>query len=144
MAGMNVVINISGIGAVNAKLEGVVSRSQDLTVPMKMGAQLMMGSVNDNFSQSGRPSAWRALAPSTLRQKIRKGYSSRPLVRTGILKSSISPKVDKESFRVGTSVSYAGYNQFGTRKMPARPFVVFQDHDVQDINKLVVDYIKGK
>lgn len=144
MAGMNVTINITGIGEVNAKLDGAVARSQDLTIPMKQGSLLMLNSINDNFLDSGRPSSWAPLAKSTLKQKLRKGYSSRPLVRTGILKASIAPSVDSQGFKIGTSVSYAKYNQFGTRKMPSRPFVIFQDQDIEDINKLVVDYIKGK
>lgn len=141
---VNIVITTNGVNEVAAKLEGTITKSSDLTAPMKMGAQLMMGSINENFQASGRPMHWKSLAVSTLRQKIRKGYSSMPLIRSGMLKASITPKVDTKGFRVGTAVSYAKYNQFGTRHIPSRRFVIFQDQDIQDINKIVVDYIKGK
>lgn len=138
-----IVIKVNGVGSVNAKLHGTVERSKNLTVPMKVGAQLMLGSVDRNFRSSGRPIQWAPLSPAYARRKIRQGYSPRPLIRTGIMKASIAPKVDSHSFRIGTSLAYAGYHQFGTSKMPKREFVLFQASDIMDINKIVLDYIKG-
>lgn len=148
----NVVITTNGISKVRAKLEGNISRSTDLTVPMKQGALLMMGSINENFMTGGRPQHWRALAPKTLKRKIRQGLSPVPLTgRTGILRSSIASSVTQTGFKLGTSLVYARIHQRGGQAgrnhattIPARPYLVFQDEDIQEINKLVVNYIKGK
>lgn len=138
-----IVIKVNGVGSVNAKLRGAVERSKNLTTPMKVGAQLMLGSVDRNFRSSGRPAQWVPLSPAYARRKLSQGYSSKPLIRTGIMKASIAPKIDSHSFRVGTSLSYARYHQFGTSRMPKREFVLFQAGDIRDINKIVLEYIKG-
>lgn len=197
MPGYDLVIKTNGLPTVTAHLEATITRAQNLRVPMKAGAQLMMFSVNANFGSGGRPNRWATIAASTRKYKMRQGLSMTPLTgRTGALKGSISPKVTSDSFSIGTSIPYGAIHQFGgvinqgarselfqrnrylrgsragsfkrgtkslgpnrvgfgfrargfnmgarTINIPARPYLVFQDQDVQDINKIVTDYIKGK
>ena len=44
-------------------------------------------------------------------------------VRTGDLQRSISQSSDKNKACVGTNLEYAPYNELGTSKMSARPFI---------------------
>ena len=44
-------------------------------------------------------------------------------VRTGDLQRSISNSSDKNKACVGTNLQYAPYNELGTSKMAARPFI---------------------
>ena len=63
-----------------------------------------------------RPSPW---AP---RKKPGDGHPL--LIRSGHLRQSISWKLDgDDAVVVGTSQKYAKYHQYGTKKMPARPFM---------------------
>lgn len=140
-----VIVNISIKGAqrVDAKLSGVAQRATDLTPAMKRGGIVMLASVNRNFGESGRPSRWVPLAPGTVRQKARLGYSPLPLIRTGVLRASISPSTSTNSLKIGTSVPYAKYHQLGTRSIPARPYLVFQKQDIRELNQIVKEYIMG-
>jgi HK97 gp10 family phage protein len=64
---------------------------------------------------------WPRLAQSTI---DRKGFE-RPLYETGALRDSITHNVDSngKEAAVGTDLDYAKYLEFGTSKMPARPFL---------------------
>lgn len=69
---------------------------------------------------------WPQLADATQEQRVSLGFSANePLLRTGELKNSIEHKVssDGKDGWVGTDVPYAKYHEFGTSKIPARPFL---------------------
>lgn len=75
---------------------------------------------------------WPPLAPSTVVEKERLGYTGRvsatdPLLRTGQLKDSIEPVVHaglgEVTGEVGTDVRYAADLEMGTSRMPPRPFL---------------------
>lgn len=68
------------------------------------------------------------------------------VVDTGNLRNSITSRLeDDHTVMVGTAVEYAIYNEMGTYKMPARPFLKpamedYKDEYVQILN----DTLKGK
>jgi HK97 gp10 family phage protein len=67
---------------------------------------------------------WPQLAQSTQEQRVAQGYSANnPLLRTGELRSSIGHYVDGDVGYVGTNDPNAKYHEFGTSKMPPRPFL---------------------
>lgn len=76
-------------------------------------------------TSTGRWGQWRDLKPATKKEKYRLFGSAYPiLLRTGTLKDSLArggegniTKVEKTSLQLGTTVPYAGYHQFGTKKM---------------------------
>lgn len=75
---------------------------------------------------------WPRLAQSTI---DRKGFE-RPLFETGALRDSITHNVDSngKEAAVGTDLDYAKYLEFGTSKMPARPFLggalIAKEHEI--------------
>lgn len=74
--------------------------------------------VQRNFAQSGalvESGGWRPLAPSTIAQKKRLRYSSRPLLRTGALKNSFMMFSDNDQAGVGSGVEYSEYHEVGGR-----------------------------
>lgn len=75
---------------------------------------------------------WAALAPSTIAQKQRLGYTGQvsdtdPLLRTGKLRESIHSETDTVGIRtvavVGSDDPVAADQEFGTSRIPARPFI---------------------
>ncbi len=79
-------------------------------------------------AESGPFPSWAPLADSTVREKERLGYTGRlsaddPLLRTGEMRDSIEHRTgDMEAF-IGTDSPIAPYHEFGTDKMPPRPFI---------------------
>lgn len=65
---------------------------------------------------------WRALAASTLADKIKRGFPvPSPLLRTGELQGSIRGEADGLIGVVGSTDPVAVYHEFGTKNMPPRP-----------------------
>ena len=68
---------------------------------------------------------WAVLAPSTLAEKERLGFSppDNPLLRTGALRDSISHHVETFEAQIGSNSDIAVYQELGTRSMPPRSFL---------------------
>lgn len=63
--------------------------------------------VQRNFAQGGGlVGGWMPLKPGTLAEKKRKGYSSRPLIRTGNLRQSFLMFSDNDQAGVGAAASF--------------------------------------
>ena len=146
---------------INELLRRLRRKMGDLTPVMEEIGELIVSSVQENFNRGGRysePGSWRGgnkkwkkLAPSTIRERERQGYwPGQILVRTGRLKNSIFYEAGKDHVTVGTNVVYAAIHQFGGKagrkhaaKIPARPFLVVQDEDLEEIKEIILDYIKA-
>ena len=80
----------------------------------------------------GGGSKWAPLAPSTIREKQRLGYGAMPIMwRTGALAESLTDKgaagnvfqAGADYVVVGSTLFYAKYHQFGSRKQKLRTTV---------------------
>lgn len=68
--------------------------------------------------------AWEDLAQSTLDDKERNGWPSpSPLLREGQLRESIEAAAVGYTLAVGTNDPVAKWQEYGTSKMPPRPFI---------------------
>lgn len=124
---------------------------------MREISETMKSSVEENFKQEssrgtlyggGRGGAWADLAPSTLRNRARQSKAGKKLQVTGQLLGSIQTKSDDKEALVGTNKRNKGFSyplalQEGTKRMPARPFLVLQQTDVQEIKKIIDEYFRG-
>ncbi len=66
---------------------------------------------------------WKPVKESYLKQKIKKGFSEKTLHRTTTLAQSFHSKATDTQVQIGTPVPYAIYHEYGTKRMPARPFM---------------------
>lgn len=71
---------------------------------------------------------WPALAPSTIAEKERLGYTGQvsatdPLLRTGAMRDSIKIEVEGLEMAVGSGDKIAAYQELGTKHIPPRPFL---------------------
>jgi phage virion morphogenesis protein len=112
------------------------------TLPlMKNIGEIALASVQENFEVGGRPK-WQPLAPATIKAK---GHS-KPLVASGVLKSVVM-KATANQVTVGVQPAakdYAAIQHFGGKAgrggkvtIPARPFMLLQNEDLQEIEELV-------
>uniref|UniRef100_UPI0019678B1B phage virion morphogenesis protein n=1 Tax=Helicobacter suis TaxID=104628 RepID=UPI0019678B1B len=99
----------------------------DLSVITREVANIIEDEVRQSFTQQKDLTtnrSWSPLKPKTLKYKPR----NKPILeRSGLMRSAV--RVDIEGSRVSArvNVSYAPYHQLGTRKMPQRRFMPFDD-----------------
>ena len=89
-------------------------------------------------------SAWEPLADSTIRDRLRRGYSAGPILeRSGDLASRILADWDDEVAVAGTNLIYAATHHYGddTRGIPARPFLGVSDEARQAIIRTLLDHL---
>lgn len=134
---------------------GLLDGLSDMTPFWDAVEMHMIDSLTQNFESEGRPKKWEPLAEWTIKAK----GSDRILQDTGALKASINAQ---NTARTSNSLEiWAGeahglfhqyvdkdpMSQFGimnrNRKhpMPMRPFMLFQDQDIDAIEDMAGDYL---
>lgn len=93
---------------------------------LRRGAELIAREAKDLIGTEY--AGWVALADSTIAEKQRLGYAGHvsatdPLLRTGELRASIQVSAHGYEANVGTNDPVAEYQEFGTGRIPARPFM---------------------
>ena len=94
---------------------------------------------------------WARLSDKTLKYK----ETDKTLYETGALRGSLTYEADRDSAIVGvnaypdgSSFAYPATHQFGSKHVPARPFLPFDEHGqvydtvVDDILLMVKDYLE--
>ena len=147
---------ITGITQVLNRFLIIESSLKNLDPAFKAAGVYMLGSIERNFKEQGRPQKWQALAPATLaarRQGKGKG-GAKILIDEGLLKGSITTadamRTTSDSMVIGTNkiqaarmhFGYPGGEGRGHSKTPARPFLLFQDEDVDAIETIFNRHIK--
>lgn len=140
-------------------LDRVMSHMTDMTPVTREIGEIVTESVQRNFEEHRAPdgTAWTPLAPSTVKQRAKKGRSATDiLILNRILMGSIHPTPRKKSVEVGTNIVYGAVHQFGIgarsniasgRSMPAipaRPFLGVRADDWPEIKDAVAAFlVKG-
>jgi len=117
---------VEGVEALERFIEKLPDRFREaVELTLKRSALYLESDLSRIFKTEGRSHhiEWTPLKEAYLKQKIKKGYSEKILHRTTTLAQSFTSKVEKGTAIVGTPVEYAVFHEFGTEKMPARPFM---------------------
>lgn len=153
MSGIRIEADVSALLAAAGAVE---ERQRDFRPLLNRIGQIMTASTDQNFIDQGRPDAWQPLSPVTLARR-RSGpnpnMSDQILRDTGRLMNSLSSpssadailELTPDSLRFGTNVEYASVHQFGwpERNIPARPFMLLQQEDLEDIAAELLEWIAG-
>ncbi|WP_253566523.1 phage virion morphogenesis protein [Burkholderia cenocepacia] len=102
-------IDESRFDAAMARVQALMRDASPITALI---SESMMGAVEENFAQQGRPK-WLGLSPKTLKRRREEAGTGKILQRSGRLAGSVVPSHDATSARVGTNVVYAAIHQFG-------------------------------
>lgn len=112
---------------------------EDFTKPLTIIGNHMLGSVNQNFKDGGRPEQWKALNSKTEKRKKKKGggaRSSKTLIDKGRMRQTvIAPPPTKTEVKIFPTVDYAVFHETGTKHMPRRSFMLFQDQDLKFVDE---------
>lgn len=117
---------------------------QSLREPLTKSVKtVIIPSIRRNFDAEGRP-PWLPLAESTVK---RRGTAHPILNEKGALKKRATQfniwTIDRDSAAItglDSRVKYAGYHQSGTRNMPQRAFVMFQEEDEREIEEIFYEF----
>ena len=98
-------------------------QATDLT--LARSAEKIQADLSKIFKTEGRSHGidWKPLQERYLKQKVKKGFSEKKLHKTTTLAQSFTYKVEDLYAIIGTPVQYAVYHEFGTRRIPKRPFM---------------------
>jgi HK97 gp10 family phage protein len=88
--------------------------------PIAKGCEKLEKSAKNAMGDPGNGFGWPPLKPETI---ARKANGDTPLVETGELRDSIEHNSDSKEGYVGTNNEKAVWHEFGTSKIPARPFL---------------------
>lgn len=130
-------ITIDGDVRVIRRLDQAIAAVGNCRTAMEEIAETMDKEVRGNFTEEGarlEPSRWTALTPSTILDRLRKGFAAGPiLVRTGDLRDSFMADVGDMSVRFFSTCEYFQYHQLGGPNLPRRRMLAFSERLKQEI-----------
>lgn len=86
---------------------------------------------------------WQPWSYATMEQRRREGTLSGGLLyKEGLLYESFTKSTSDDHFTVSNDQPYAGYLQFGTADMPARPFLGFSEQTLNQIKQTTLRYFR--
>jgi len=111
----------------------------------------LIAATKENFVGQHTPDGtpWMPFRRSPSRR--RGGPGSKLLRDTGLLMTSVTASgaghIEEQApqrFVFGTNLHYAGYHQFGTRRIPRRQFLGFGPKLLQDIDAAIGEFVEKK
>lgn len=134
---LRVHIQLDSATAFLAALGVRLDSSDELLAP---ALPVVAAAIERNFDEEGRPVRWAPLSARYAARKARRfGAGLRILERSGALRRSISTRLEGGALVASTAVPYAAFHQFGTRFIPARPFLVLTQSDNEEVAQAVAD-----
>ncbi|AFY60349.1 phage virion morphogenesis protein [Synechococcus sp. PCC 6312] len=85
--------------------------------------------------------AWAPLAEATIKHKQRKRKKERKLQQDGELLGTITYQANSQQVEIGSGAKHSVYQQFGTKNIPARPFLFVTAEDEAEIGEIVRDFL---
>ena len=130
---MRFVVSTDGLDEALLKLRLLAAKGKDLTPLLDELGEDEVTRVMLRFESGTAPNGvwWDELT----------SRDGQPLMDTGRLYNSIEAQViGKHRLQVGTATDYAHFHQFGTKHIPARPFLGVSDDLLASIQELTHAY----
>ena len=130
---MRFVVSTDGLDEALLKLRLLAAKGKDLTPLLDELGEDEVTRVMLRFESGTAPNGvwWDELT----------SRDGQPLMDTGRLYNSIEAQViGKHRLQVGTATDYAHFHQFGTKHIPARPFLGVSDDLLASIKELTHAY----
>lgn len=147
--------DIQGLTRLLGRMSRVATATRHVESALHAAGAYMVGSVEKNFQQQGRPKKWTPLAPATLKRR-RKGRGRggpKILIDTAKMKNQVGFKVHSEGVEVGLNAVQARRQHFGYQgrparghsATPARPFLLLQEpEDIKEIGEIFRRHIERR
>lgn len=152
MAGLTATVNLEEFSAALARM-GRTAAEIDYGPALNAVSVYLAARAKNSFDMGVSPDGapWLPLKRPRSRRRDKRakgGTGQKPLRDTGLLMASVQGRagvrgsvkvMGRLSVEQGTSLPYAGYHQFGTRHIPARPFLGVTEKDADRIGMMVAD-----
>lgn len=140
-------VGMIGMKALERTLRSMAKSNQSPSQEMALIGRRMLKMQKSHFDKQEDPHGmpWPELSPATIaarRKGSEKGIAHRapvPLRDTGRMYNSMASKTTTYDAAVGTNVPYAKDHQFGTDKIPARPFLYITATERRDLVRMLTD-----
>jgi len=130
----------------------IIARYGNLQDANEKIGEIVKTSILRNFEEGGRPNKWAKLKDSTIELRKKQGkWPGQILVRRGMgegLMGAVSYKAASNKVVFVGNKDYSAIHHFGgmagkgrKTKIPARPYMVIQDEDWEEIKETLNDYI---
>jgi len=150
VAGVSVTLKIDQLGLKKRTAAFRRALKSGFGIPLHAFGVHMLRSVKQNFLAEGRPEKWTPLSAATMAGRIRRKRGMKILTVSAMLQNSIAFNVGRNKVSIGTNLIYGRIQQKGGMagrgrkvKIPARPYLLFQDSDIDIGKKMLLDYITG-
>lgn len=135
------------------RLRSMKKRGEDLEPVFKEIGDLIVDSIDENFSEEGRHSGdpdsifggsekWEDWSQKWADRREAMGKTGKILTLDGGLVSSVDYDTSKDEIVVSSGKKYASRQHHGGGGIPARPFLVIQEEDLdemlEDLSKFIV------
>lgn len=145
---MEIQIKTDGLKKLNLTLkqltEGVEKVTRDRSF-LSLTGQLLVSRGKTNLEEGGfQGKSYKLLTPGTLRQKTRKGYSPKPLQRTGLLKRSLNYSINNGGSLTVRGIDITKHHQYGAPRanIPVRPIYTKDPEDMDEIKDYIIRRFK--
>ena len=106
-------------------IKNAIKALSDFTPAFKEIAKYQEGQIQEAFNVAGKNilgASWPKLKASTLKEKLKSGFQTQILVRTGKLRESFSVvELTKDNLKITSSgIKYFPTHQLGSNKVPQR------------------------
>lgn len=132
-------VDLSGLDSVRERIAALAAGDLHQlldTVGSEVASQTVLRITQTKSSPAGTP--WRPWSARYARTR-HAGHSL--LEDTGRLVDSIQHLVDGAAVVVGSNMVYAAAHQYGTPRIPARPYLGLSDRDREEIETLAARYL---
>jgi len=142
---MKLTWSIEGEEQLVRNLRIISDEIKDWTPAFKQASDKLKGIFEDDVfrTQGGAiQENWQPLKPTYLAQKVKKGYPSDPLIKTGLMKSSFETEVRKDSAIISNVSPYFKYHQSKEprSKLPRRIMMKLGNPQKEIVVKIFHEY----
>ena len=124
-------------------IEGVIKGIKDPTPALKQIEKYQFKQIDEAFKTAGKNIAgtWKKLSPNYLKSKIRSGFLTPILVRTGDMrKSNVRKKLNRKGLEIKNKKDYFKDHQVGG-KLPRRQVYGHSKAMIKKALKIFQDYL---
>lgn len=123
---------VEGLGEAIQALAEIEARMLDMRPVLEVIGQDIRALVDDSFESESAPDGekWASLTEKTIKRKraFNTGDGAFKILQEhGTLRGSINTQAESSSLLIGSNVPYSTAHQLGTDRMPARPFLPFEE-----------------